>query len=94
MEDTTSDYTDAQGVRVTERAALVTGVATIRYMPAEGGAPASALYERIRTEIALRGWTWRELCERTGLARSTFNSWKTQPQPPQARAVNAVELMH
>lgn len=65
-------------------------VATIRYMAGETAAPALPLYERVKREIALRGWTWTQLTKETKLARSTFNSWKTQPQPPQPRPVNAV----
>jgi hypothetical protein len=65
------------------------GVATIRYMPDEQH-PAYLLYQRVLREKSLRGWTWTQLQEETGLARSTFNSWKTQPQPPVPRTVNEV----
>lgn len=65
-------------------------VATIGYMADETAVPALELYERVKQEIALRGWTWTRLCQETGLARSTFNLWKTQRQPPQPRPVNAV----
>lgn len=64
-------------------------VATICYMAEEHG-PAFPLYQRVLREKSMRGWTWTQLQAETGLARSTFNSWKTQPQPPQPRTINEI----
>lgn len=64
-------------------------VATFGYVSDEQG-PAYPLYQRVLREKSLRGWTWTRLQQETGIGRSTFNSWRTQPQPPQPRTVNEI----
>ena len=66
------------------------GGATIRYMAGSGVGVAVRLYERVERERALKGWSWTRLQRETGVARSTFAKWQTQPQPPQPATVNAV----
>lgn len=52
--------------------------------------PALPWYELVVKTIALKGWTKAQLTERSGIHRSTIENWRTNPRPPQARAVNSV----
>ena len=62
----------------------------MRYMPDDARVPAHGLYLRVMERLALTGMTKTELRKRTGVARSTIDSWATQATPPQARTVNKV----
>lgn len=59
-------------------------------MPDDARVPAHGLYLRVMERLALTGMTKTELRKRTGVARSTIDSWATQAAPPQARTVNKV----
>ena len=48
------------------------------------------LYERVKREMALQGWTATRLRKESGIARSTLNKWETQPRVPLAGTVLAV----
>lgn len=63
---------------------------TLHYMPDDVRVPAHGLYLRVMERLALTGMTKTELRKRTGVARSTIDSWATQATPPQARTVNKV----
>ena len=62
----------------------------MRYMPDNARVPAHGLYLRVMERLALTGMTKTDLRRRTGVARSTIDSWATQATPPQARTVNKV----
>lgn len=62
----------------------------MHYMPDDVRVPAHGLYLRVLERLALTGMTKTELRKRTGVARSTIDSWATQTTPPQARTVNKV----
>jgi transcriptional regulator with XRE-family HTH domain len=51
---------------------------------------ASALYDLVDRERALKGWSWTMLEERSGVSRSTVGKWRTRAGPPQAGTVVAV----
>lgn len=59
-------------------------------MPDDARVPAHGLYLLVMERLALTGMTKTELRKRTGVARSTIDSWATQATPPQARTVNKV----
>ncbi len=48
------------------------------------------LYEQVRREMALKGWTATRLRKESGVARSTLAKWATQPRPPLASTVVSV----
>lgn len=52
--------------------------------------PARPWHDLVTREIALRGWTKTELSERSGVARTTIDNWRTNSRRPSAKAVNAV----
>jgi len=62
----------------------------MHYMSDDVRVPARGLYLRVLERLALTGMTKTELRKRTGVARSTIDSWATQTAPPQARTVNKV----
>lgn len=62
----------------------------MRYMSEETRGVAYPLWERVRRELALRGWSGTLLNQKTGVARSTINKFRTQPRPPQAATVIAL----
>jgi transcriptional regulator with XRE-family HTH domain len=59
-------------------------------MPDDARVPAYGLYVRVQERLALTGMTKTDLRKKTGVARSTIDSWATQATPPQARTVNKV----
>ena len=48
------------------------------------------LYERVKREMALQGWTATRMRRESGIARSTLAKWETQSRPPLASTVVAV----
>jgi transcriptional regulator with XRE-family HTH domain len=52
--------------------------------------PALPLYRRITAELRAKGMTKTQLHQRSGVARSTIEDWKTQPRPPLPSTVNAI----
>lgn len=53
-------------------------------------APAAPLYELVTATLKITGITKAQLKQRSGVARSTIDLWRTQPRPPQPSTVLAV----
>jgi transcriptional regulator with XRE-family HTH domain len=53
-------------------------------------APAAPFHAAVVEALKTRGMTKAQLHQRSGVARSTLDTWKTQPRPPQAATVLAV----
>lgn len=51
--------------------------------------PASAWYDLVMEQIAIRGWSLSELAQRARIGRPTIYGWRDNPRKPQARSVNA-----
>jgi transcriptional regulator with XRE-family HTH domain len=63
---------------------------TLPYMSDMPRGVAYPLYEQVRREMALKGWTATRLRKESGVARSTLAKWATQPRPPLASTVVSV----
>src|ERR1035441_3666217 len=64
--------------------------ATLRYMSDMPRGIAYPLYERVKREMALQGWTATRMRRESGIARGTQAKWRTQARPPLASTVVAV----
>lgn len=53
-------------------------------------APAAPFHAAVMEALKTRGLTKSQLHQRSGVARSTIDTWATQPRPPQPATVLAV----
>lgn len=53
-------------------------------------APAAPFHAAVMQALKTRGMTKAQLHQKSGVARSTIDTWKAQPRPPQAATVLAV----